>query len=150
MMLGLELRKAVTADLPDIHAIEIESFADDAWDFEVFASILTESDVQFMVACLDNVVVGYYVLSFKSSERAKIGAFAVKSSHRRTGIAKLMMENILLTCSNNSRENIMLEVKAANNPAISLYSSFDFVIESHEKDYYGEGMDGYIMWRRMK
>jgi len=149
-MHGIEFRKAETVDLRDIHGIETESFPDGPWDMEVFVSLLTESDVHFMVACCGDAVVGYYLLSFKPPAHSKIGTFAVKPSHRRAGIAKLMIHSIFDTCSINDREDVMLEVEATNEAAIVLYKSFGFVAESREEDYYGEGKDGCIMWRRAK
>jgi ribosomal-protein-alanine N-acetyltransferase len=42
---------------------------------------------------------------------------------------------------------MLLEVRADNIAAISLYESFGFVINGRRRDYYGAGQDAVLMQR---
>ena len=75
--------------------------------------------------------------------RFEIDYIVVDSKYRRKGIGqKLLVELIKL-----NPENITLEVRIDNIPAINLYKKMGFEIVSKRQNYYGN-IDGLLMIRR--
>jgi len=55
---------------------------------------------------------------------------------RRRGIAAAMVECFINECASRSVEQILLEVRQSNLPAIRLYESFGFKAYGTRKNYY--------------
>jgi len=60
---------------------------------------------------------------------------------------------MLLRSENEARRlgarSMMLEVRAANLPAINLYLSSGYAVRGTIADYYGPGMDALVMAKRL-
>lgn len=82
-------------------------------------------------------------------ETVNILNIIVNPQHRRQNIASFLIDNMLSELNNKEIEHIMLEVKENNIAAINLYKKFNFEIINIRKKYY-EGIDAYIMERRVK
>ena len=75
--------------------------------------------------------------------RFEIDYIIVNSKYRCKGIASKLIESII----NLNPENITLEVREDNIPAINLYKKMGFEIVSKREKYYGN-IDGLLMIRR--
>ena len=75
--------------------------------------------------------------------RFEIDYIIVNSKYRCKGIASKLLESII----NLNPENITLEVREDNIPAINLYKKMGFEIVSKREKYYGN-IDGLLMIRR--
>ena len=75
--------------------------------------------------------------------RFEIDYIIVNSKYRCKGIASKLIESII----NLNPENITLEVREDNIPAINLYKKMGFEIVSKREKYYGN-VDGLLMIRR--
>ena len=120
-----------------------------------FQSILRELPESFIVAELDNKVVGYIMckIEFGFSNFRKLGfvkkghvvSVAVLQQHRTQGIGKaLMLEGINGVIARKTDE-IYLEVRVSNETAVRIYERLGFQIKSRLRAYYRDGEDAYLM-----
>ena len=120
-----------------------------------FQSILRELPESFIVAELDNKVVGYIMckIEFGFSNFRKLGfvkkghvvSVAVLQQHRTQGIGKaLMLEGINGVIARKTDE-IYLEVRVSNETAVRIYETLGFQIKSRLRAYYRDGEDAYLM-----
>jgi ribosomal-protein-alanine N-acetyltransferase len=120
-----------------------------------FQSILRELPESFIVAELDNKIVGYIMckIEFGFSNFRKLGfvkkghvvSVAVLQQHRNQGIGKaLMLEGINGVIARKTDE-IYLEVRVSNETAVRIYERLGFQIKSRLRVYYRDGEDAYLM-----
>ncbi|MBR0137224.1 MAG: ribosomal protein S18-alanine N-acetyltransferase [Erysipelotrichaceae bacterium] len=90
---------------------------------------------QIYVLEKDGKVIGYYDLwvIFENSELARI---AIDPEYRRQGYASLLMDHVEQTAINDGCENIALEVRVSNLPAIRLYEKKGFIVINLKPNYY--------------
>ena len=109
----------------------------------------------FIVAELENEIVGYIMckLEFGFSNFRKLGfvkkghvvSISLLENHRGKYIGEaLMMEGINGVVARKGDE-IYLEVRTSNLPAISLYRKLGFQTKSILKSYYRDGEDANLM-----
>ena len=91
---------------------------------------------------VDDNVVGVLVYE-DIYNRLEVDYIVVDSQYRRKGIG----EKLLISIIDLNKENITLEVREDNIPAINLYKKMGFEIVSKREKYYGN-IDGLLMIRR--
>ena len=111
-----------------------------------FEEILSSSYQQIWGYFIENELVGFVHLSI-SFESVDIVNIVVNPSFRRRGIASILMENILNIYPNC--EQLFLEVRVDNLPAINLYNKLGFREINRRKNYYGD-VDALVMERTIK
>ena len=133
--------KANNNHLDGILAIEQTSF-EKPWSHKSFLNEFNNKISSNWVYLENDRVLGY-IFGWILDLDFHINNIAVKSSDRRKGIAKRMIDNIIF---NIKIENILLEVSTYNNEAISLYEKFGFQENGIRKKYYHDGSDA-ILYR---
>lgn len=111
-----------------------------------FEEILSSSYQQIWGYFIENELVGFVHLSI-SFESVDIVNIVVNPSFRRRGIASILMKNILNIYPNC--EQLFLEVRVDNLPAINLYNKLGFREINRRKNYYGD-VDALVMERNIK
>ena len=111
-----------------------------------FEEILSSLYQQVWGFFIENELVGFVHLSI-SFESVDIVNIVVNPSFRRHGIASSLMENILNIYPNC--EQLFLEVRVDNLPAINLYNKLGFREINRRKNYYGD-VDALVMERNIK
>ena len=111
-----------------------------------FEEILSSSYQQIWGYFIENELVGLVHLSI-SFESVDIVNIVVNPSFRRRGIASILIENILNIYPNC--EQLFLEVRVDNLPAINLYNKLGFREINRRKNYYGD-VDALVMERNIK
>lgn len=71
----------------------------------------------------------------------------VAPKFRRNGIAKALIEKFIETVKEKGTEQIFLEVRASNLPAIALYEKAGFVFCGIRKDYYDDPKENALLMR---
>lgn len=71
-----------------------------------------------------------------AADEAQILNIATHPKHRRQGLAKAILEKIIVHAQNNGANFITLEVRESNAPAVSLYRGFGFYEAGVLKNYY--------------
>jgi len=120
-----------------------------------FESLLREIPEAFIIAEINNVVVGYIMckLEFGFSNFRKLGfvkkghvvSIALLQEHRGKSIGEALMMEGINGVSTRKGDEIYLEVRTSNGPAISLYQKLGFQIKSVLKSYYRDGEDANLM-----
>lgn len=146
-MADVIIRQATVKDVDDIYEIERLCFPD-PWSKDALVFEFTENPRAFyVVAELDNQVVGYAGLWWVVDE-GHITNVAVKPGFRNRKIGEGIMDVLIDFTSKEGIKHHTLEVRISNEPAINLYQKFGFQVEGVRKKYYlNNGEDALIMWR---
>jgi len=135
-MPNLLIREFRKEDLADILKIERESFCD-AWSEESFLREITLPFSRFLVAESRGKAVGY-LIAWVVGRSCDISRIAVLSSFRRKGVGKELLKKLLDILKEEGVEEVFLEVRKSNIPAIELYRRFGFKDVGVRRGYYGE------------
>lgn len=129
--------------IDEVYDISAEAFPLPWSKEELLKETYNETAVN-LVSLIGDEVVGY-LQCWYSFDEADLINIAVKSSHKREGIAHAMMLYLIETLRQKGITNIFLEVRVSNLPAQKLYESFRFKIVNRRKRYYINGEDAFIM-----
>ena len=151
---GYSLRRCGIDDLKSVIDINEKTLPEHYTEY-FFESLLREIPEAFIVAELENEIVGYIMckLEFGFSNFRKLGfvkkghvvSISLLEEHRGKYIGEaLMMEGINGVVARKGDE-IYLEVRTSNLPAISLYRKLGFQTKSILKTYYRDGEDANLM-----
>lgn len=115
----------------------------DAWDCQAFLGLLEQDSINVLIVFEkdkkervgDNKVVGYclYQVIFEQAEILRIGTHP---NYQRQGIASQLFNKLNYELMQRQVENLLLEVRADNIPAIALYEQQQFVVIHKRKGYY--------------
>ena len=148
------IRRCEESDLPSVIDINMAALPEHYSDY-FFESILRELAEAFIVAELDNKIVGYIMckIEFGFSNFRKLGfvkkghvvSVAVLEEHRGKGIGKALMLEGINGVMHRKSDEIYLEVRVSNTDAIKMYEKLGFEIKSRLRTYYRDGEDAYLM-----
>ena len=117
---------------------------DDFWNIETLKSELNSMDSKFIIAKMDNYIVGFAVIK-KVLDEADIMNIAVHKNFRHQGIGSILLSSLINLSQNMQIKKINLEVNENNFPAISLYKKFKFNEIGRRKNYYDNQYDAILM-----
>lgn len=120
----------------------LETDFDDFWSYNVFKTELENKNSKYIVAKINNEIVGFAGISIVLNI-ADITNIVVKKSFRSKGISSILIKHIIEIVKLNNCNIINLEVNCNNLIAINLYKKFGFVQVGLRKNYY-EGQDGLL------
>lgn len=151
---GYVIRRCASEDLNSVISINLKTLPEHYTEY-FFESLLREIPEAFIIAEMDNIVVGYIMckLEFGFSNFRKLGfvkkghvvSVALLQEHRGKKIGEALMMEGINGISNRKGDEIYLEVRTSNGPAISLYHKLGFQIKSVLKSYYRDGEDANLM-----
>jgi len=141
------------ADLPEIMAIERESFAS-PWTAGMFAKEIDSSHARCLCVRInseDKSIVGGYIIFWLVAGEAHLHNVAVKKEYRSLGLAFGLMEAMKEISGVNKITSQTLEVRESNTEAIKLYRKCGFVVKGVRPFYYTDTCeDALIMWADVK
>ncbi|HKX96353.1 MAG TPA: GNAT family N-acetyltransferase [Candidatus Nitrosocosmicus sp.] len=151
---GYIIRRCAYEDLNSVISINLKTLPEHYTEY-FFESLLREIPEAFVIAEIDNIVVGYIMckLEFGFSNFRKLGfvkkghvvSIALLQEHRGKNIGEALMMEGINGISTRKGDEIYLEVRTSNGPAISLYKKLGFQIKSVLKSYYRDGEDANLM-----
>jgi ribosomal-protein-alanine N-acetyltransferase len=146
--MDLIVRQAEEKDIRPMAEMDILCFTI-PWSEESFEKEIKENNLAFyIVAEIGGRLVGYAGL-WRVANEGHITNVAVHPDFRRRGIGEALVSVLLSHTIKNGIRSHTLEVRASNEPAISLYSKFGFEPAGLRKNYYEDnGEDAVIMWRK--
>jgi ribosomal-protein-alanine N-acetyltransferase len=142
----ITVRRLTYPDVPRLLAIERRAFPT-PWSLAMFVLELSKPAGVCLAAVEDSEVRGYLICS-AYPDAFHLMNVAVDPEHRRRGIARMLLSEMLETTGHDA--NITLEVRVSNAGAIALYEEFGFRAVGTRKRYYTDtGEDALIMWRAL-
>lgn len=83
-------------------------------------------------------------------DTADLHRVVVASSGRRRGLGAALVEQAVRGCRDAGAHQLLLEVRADNAAALSLYRRLGFTEIDRRPGYYGRGSDALVMRRRLE
>ena len=128
-------------------AIEQSCFSDRPWTAEQFREELSIDFSRTFIAYDGENAVGF-VNIWLTPPTATVNNIAVLPDHRRRGIADMLLERAAEVCK--GLEELTLEVRVSNAPAIALYEKHDFVNVGRRRNFYEDPReDAFIMTKKL-
>ncbi len=140
---NVKLSDMTTSDFEVISPILSSNF-DDFWSSENLKSELNNPASHYIVAKINNVIVGFAGI-WKSVDDVHITNIVVKKDFRKKGIGSLLLQKLIELTKNLNYKELTLEVNALNEPAKQLYLKFGFKNLGIRKKYYNNTDDAIIM-----
>ena len=131
--------------LTKVYELELESY-DYPWTKEILRDCILYKYDSFVVVLNDNLI--GYIISKITYPETHILNLTVKKNFRKNGIGKALVELIISDARLRNSENIILEVRANNTDAQSLYKKLNFEVIGTRKDYYeskNDREDAYVL-----
>jgi len=152
------IRETRREDLDDVIAINMETLPEH-YPRGFWEEHLRKWNKSFLVAEVDGKIVGYVMcrvewgwgfIRNKLLKKGHVISIAVRPGYRRRGIGEKLMINAMESLKKYyGAEEIYLEVRVSNTPAISLYKKLGFKIIKTIASYYLDGEDAYVMAREL-
>lgn len=134
------------AHVAAVAKLEAACFAD-PWSENSVASELKNSLSLWLVAVEGDTVVGYVGSQTVMGETDMMNV-AVHPNCRRRGIAKGLLEALIRTLKKLGSRSLTLEVRASNEPAITLYTEFGFLEAGRRRNYYRNPKEDALILRK--
>jgi N6-L-threonylcarbamoyladenine synthase len=132
-----QLRPATEGDLEFIMELEKVSFGKDSWSKPTMRAELLAPHTFYLVAYLNEKIVGYAGLSKqKSSTTADIQTIAVDETFRRQGIGAELMEKLIAQAIQLGATELFLEVREDRIAPQKLYQALGFEEIDRRPNYY--------------
>ena len=142
----MEIRLMCSEDVSAIAELEKNCFSD-PWSENSIASELNNPLSCWLVAVEGDSLAGY-VGSQTVLDGSDMMNIAVAPAHRRKGIAEALVLALCEHLRDRSSVCLLLEVRASNAPAISLYEKLNFVQIGRRKNYYRNPKEDALILRK--
>lgn len=139
------IRRATTADVTALVAIERECFSD-PWTPTGIRETIQYETVRAFVAESRDTAIGY-VMARISGEEGEILNLAVLPRYRRRGIARCLLEEAVGAVVEAGVREAYLEVRQSNAEALALYQAFGFRPVGLRPDYYRNPLEDALVLR---
>ena len=143
----MTIRACDNSHLQGLTALEKDCFSL-PWNEGMLAGTLARVDFVGYVIEEQNELLGY-ICGTSLFETAEVARVAVRSAHRRKGIGEKLLTAFLEKAKEKGAEQVFLEVRASNVPAMRLYEKLGFVKWRLRPKYYADGEDGQEMIKRL-
>lgn len=139
------MRKMTDADLPQVMALEKDLFRESPWNEQEYRYELHENPFSNLYVVEEDGEIAGYIDYWFLYEKAQIANIGVARKFQHRGIAQAMLRECVRRANENGCENVSLEVRVNNDPAIRLYRNFGFIDAAIRKNYYENGDDAILM-----
>lgn len=120
----------------------------DPWSEKSIASELNNPLSAWLVAVEKDIVVGY-IGSQTVIDESDMMNVAVHPDYRRNGIAEALVTALAAALKEKGSASLTLEVRASNDPAISLYEKLGFSQVGRRPNYYRNPKEDALILRKM-
>ena len=147
MALGaiIELRQMRVEDVSKVMEIERECFAT-PWHESAYLTEITNRSAYYIVACMDDVIVGYAGM-WVIMDESHITTLGVAGEHRGKRIGELLLVGLLDEAMKRGAKRVTLEVRQSNSVAQNLYRKYGFIPAAIRRSYYTDNHENaVVMW----
>lgn len=142
------IRPMTKDDVDAVYKVEEDCFSD-PWSKESIRKELKNNLARYLVAQLDDKIVGYIGVWFVVDE-GHITNVAVHSDYRGKKIGDKLVKEMVELCKENNIVAMTLEVRVSNTIAQNLYRKYGFKMGGIRKEYYSDNKeDAIIMWNQL-
>ncbi len=143
--------KIYTMKIEDLDLItdNLETDFDNFWNYNVFKSELENGNSKYLVAKINNQIVGFAGI-IPILDEADISNIVVHKNYRNQKIGSLLLESLIKLAISLNLTEINLEVRESNFPAIILYKKYDFEVSGLRKNYYNNSENAILMKKILK
>jgi len=99
----------------------------------------------FLIAEKHHKIIGFIVGLPLGQKNARILMLSISEKQRKQNIGSKLLEEFLKEVSLQNINNLELEVKTENRPAIKFYEKNGFQIKEEIKNFYENGENAFIM-----
>ena len=142
----MTILKMAESHVPQIAELEKLCFHD-PWSISSIASEVSNRLSLWLVAAEDDQVIGYVGSQTVLGETDMMN-IAVHPEYRKQGIATLLINDLVDKLKEQGSHSLMLEVRASNEPAISVYRKLDFMEVGRRKNYYRNPKEDALILRK--
>src|SRR5687768_15261765 len=144
----MTIRPATPDDVAAVTALEEELFGADAWSAESVLEELVGERRHALVAVSVSgdcdEVVGYAV-TLRSDDVLDLQRIAVAPAHRRSGLARQLLDAVRSAGRAAGAHRMLLEVSSHNAGALAFYAAEGFVQIDRRPRYYRDGSDALVL-----
>ncbi|MBC8101668.1 MAG: ribosomal protein S18-alanine N-acetyltransferase [Cytophagales bacterium] len=141
----IAIRPMLNLDIEAVSKIEKQSFTT-FWSTQAYVTELTNPNALYLVATLEDRLVGYGGL-WVIMDEAHITTIAVEAGLRGKKIGERLLAEMLLAAQKRGASRSTLEVRETNDPAKRLYEKYGFEWVAIRKAYYSDNNENAdILW----
>lgn len=146
-------RRLEPDDIPGMLTIETACFPAEAWSEGMVRSQLHRSDAINLGlderADPSSTALAGLAMGWAAGGVAELLRIAIAPSRRRLGDGQRLLSAFLAETQARGAEEVWLEVRADNGPALALYLRSGFVETGRRPRYYPDGVDAVLMSARL-
>ncbi|WP_062200794.1 ribosomal protein S18-alanine N-acetyltransferase [Demequina salsinemoris] len=145
-----QLRDLHEGDIAWMAGVEKDLFGASAWSESLIREDFRYGGRRYRGVWVDGAPAAYAVYGF-DGDAFSLMNLAVVPEHRRKGLARLIMEDLLAEATSLGVPFVWLEVAVTNEAALALYRAYGFEdVRVRRKYYQPEGVDALVMRRTMR
>jgi ribosomal-protein-alanine N-acetyltransferase len=139
------------ADIAEVARLQSRAFGN-AWAEEALGGQQANPSVARLYAIrLPTVGIVAYCAAWKILDELHINSVAVDPQYRRQGLARRLLEHVLVESAAAGATNATLEVRQSNEAGRALYEGLGFRLEGVRPGYYQDPReDALILWKRRR
>jgi [ribosomal protein S18]-alanine N-acetyltransferase len=150
----LIVRRITSYDIDSIMMLQSETPEAPHWDrtdYERIVALIDESTTSRVAwVALDGTELFGFVVAHLVANFCELESIVVAKSARRTGIGRVLFNEVINWSTASAAQKIELEVRNGNDSALAFYESAGFVREGFRPRYYrGPEDDAILMGKRL-
>ena len=144
----IEIHEMKIQDL-DLIAEILETDFDNFWNYNVFKSELENGNSKYLVAKINNQIVGFAGI-IPIVDECDISNIVVHKNFRNQKIGSFLLQQLIDLAISLNLKIINLEVRESNIFAIKLYKKFGFEVCGLRKKYYDNTQNAILMQKALE
>jgi len=146
----MRMRSLSQGDVGAVHQLDLLCFPSGvSYDREMFEACLDDPCCNGWCIEVEGSVRAFAIVYYPGLYSAQVITVDVHPDFRRGGLAKALMDRIEQDAAERGVRRILLQVSTENGPALSLYKNRGYSTREVLEDYYGPGMNAYLMDKYM-
>jgi ribosomal protein S18 acetylase RimI-like enzyme len=143
------IRQGIISDLPALASMEETIFGEDKFSIQQIKYLLTKANADFFVMEHKGNLIGSAIMVWrKSSKTGRLYSIGIDNIFQGHGLGQALLGKCEQSALDRGCHTIVLEVRADNKSAISLYKKYGYRPYRTLAGYYADGMNGIGMMKK--